>query len=234
MMYDVLASYYDALVEDAQARDAWIELIEANIRGRSILDAACGSGDIAIELSRRGYAVTAFDCSEQMLAAAREKADSDRVHWQLGDLRQMPDGTYDAIVCLCDSFNYLLSEEEVRHFFAQCQKRLSEAGVLIVDMHSMDRLAEFAEEYNETGVVNGHDYQWTIESEDDRIYQSFAFYENDGSVQLEQHVQRVYAPEWIAEQLTACGLVFDVKTDFVKEGVVPGEKQFYICRRKQR
>ena len=35
MMYDVLASYYDALVEDAQARDAWIELIEANIRGRS-------------------------------------------------------------------------------------------------------------------------------------------------------------------------------------------------------
>ena len=62
----------------------------------------------------------------------------------------------------------------------------------------------------------------------------FAFYENDGSVQLEQHVQRVYAPEWIAEQLTACGLVFDVKTDFVKEGVVPGEKQFYICRRKQR
>ena len=52
--------------------------------------------------------------------------------------------------------------------------------------------------------------------------------------QLEQHVQRVYAPEWIAEQLTACGLVFDVKTDFVKEGVVPGEKQFYICRRKQR
>ena len=90
-----------------------------------------------------------------MLAAAREKVDSDRVHWQLGDLRQMPDGTYDAIVCLCDSFNYLLSEEEVRHFFAQCQKRLSEAGVLIVDMHSMDRLDEFAEEYNETGVVNG-------------------------------------------------------------------------------
>ena len=78
MMYDVLASYYDALVEDAQARDAWIELIEANIRGRSILDAACGSGDIAIELARRGYAVTAFDCSEQMLAAAREKVDSDR------------------------------------------------------------------------------------------------------------------------------------------------------------
>ena len=53
MMYDVLASYYDALVEDAQARDAWIELIEANIRGRSILDAACGSGDIAIELASR-------------------------------------------------------------------------------------------------------------------------------------------------------------------------------------
>ncbi len=71
MMYDVLASYYDALVEDAQARDAWIELIEANIRGRSILDAACGSGDIAIELARRGYAVTAFDCSEQMLRCDR-------------------------------------------------------------------------------------------------------------------------------------------------------------------
>ncbi|MFR9255122.1 MAG: hypothetical protein ACLVJ6_06165 [Merdibacter sp.] len=68
-MYDVLASYYDALVEDAQARDAWIELIEANIRGRSILDAACGA-----EYDRRPARVCGdgLDCSEQMLAAARE------------------------------------------------------------------------------------------------------------------------------------------------------------------
>ncbi len=232
MMYEVLASYYDALVQDEEATHAWVKLIEEHLRGKRVLDAACGSGEIAITLAKRGYQVDAFDLSAQMIQMAKRKAGSELVSWQVCDMRAMPNARYDAILCLCDSFNYLLSEEEVRGFFGQCYERLNNDGVLIVDMHSKDRLKEFAQEYNETGVIGDMQYQWSIESEDDRIYQSFAFYHEDGTMQLEQHVQRVYEPAWILSVLSACGFDVKVMTDFVKEGIVEGEKQFYICRRK--
>ncbi len=232
MMYEVLASYYDALVKDEEATDAWVNLIMANVKGNTILEAACGSGEITIALAKHGYQITAFDLSEQMIAQAKKKEGSELVNWQVGDMRALPEGRYDAILCLCDSFNYLLTKEEVRHFFAQCFDRLTDEGTLIVDMHSMDRLKEFEEEYNETGCIDGEDYQWTIESEDDRIYQSFAFYDADGKMQLEQHVQRVYDPAWILQELTNCHFDVVIKTDFDRNGIVEGEKQFYICRRR--
>lgn len=232
MMYEVLASYYDALVKDETATKAWVKLIDENVHGKKILEAACGSGEITIALAKEGYQIKAFDLSEQMIQQAKQKAGSELVEWSCGDMRTLPNGSYDAILCLCDSFNYLLTKEEVQQFFIQCYAHLVPGGTLIVDMHSMDRLQEFMEEYNETGCIDGHDYQWSIESEDDRIYQTFAFYDGDGNYQLEQHVQRVYDPEWILEELHKCQFSVQVKTDFTQEGIVPGEKQFYICRRE--
>ena len=40
----------------------------------SVLDAGCGTGRVAIELSRRGHAVVGVDVDEAMLEAARAKA----------------------------------------------------------------------------------------------------------------------------------------------------------------
>jgi SAM-dependent methyltransferase len=40
----------------------------------SVLDAGCGTGRVAIELNRRGFAVSGMDADPQMLAAARGKA----------------------------------------------------------------------------------------------------------------------------------------------------------------
>lgn len=62
------------------------------------------------------------------------------------------DKSYDGILCLCDSFNYLLKDEQVRALFQGAYRHLRDNGVFLVDMHSMDRLEEFAEEYNEAGT----------------------------------------------------------------------------------
>ena len=51
---------------------------------RSILDAGCGTGRVAIELTRRGYAVVGTDLDPGMLDTARAKAP--HVQWVLGDL----------------------------------------------------------------------------------------------------------------------------------------------------
>ena len=56
----------------------------AALGGSSVLDAGCGTGRVAIELSRRGFAVVGVDRDPDMLRVARQKAP--HVAWYLADL----------------------------------------------------------------------------------------------------------------------------------------------------
>lgn len=56
----------------------------ASLGGRSVLDAGCGTGRVAVELARRGYDVVGVDLDPSMLDRARAK-DPD-VTWVEGDL----------------------------------------------------------------------------------------------------------------------------------------------------
>ena len=51
---------------------------------RSVLDAGCGTGRVAIELARRGLEAVGVDADPGMLSAARAKAPE--LEWILGDL----------------------------------------------------------------------------------------------------------------------------------------------------
>lgn len=232
MMYEALAYYYDALVKDDEATTAWVTLITSFIKEGSVLELACGSGEITIALAKKGYDMHASDLSQDMIEIAKQKADSERVDWFVMDMCDMHvTQSYDGILCLCDSFNYILHKEQVRKLFSDVYHHLHTSGYFIMDMHALDRLTEFEEEYNETGHVGDVDVQWTILSEEDRIYQNFAFYQSDGTIALEQHIQRVYDPVEIKELLEVQGFDVRVVTDFEQDGICAGEKQFYICRK---
>jgi SAM-dependent methyltransferase len=58
-------------------------LVEA-LGVRSVLDAGCGTGRVAIELARRGLDVVGLDADPGMLSAARAKAPD--LEWVLADL----------------------------------------------------------------------------------------------------------------------------------------------------
>ncbi|MBP3853044.1 MAG: class I SAM-dependent methyltransferase, partial [Erysipelotrichaceae bacterium] len=142
-------------------------------------------------------------------------------------------GQYDAICCCCDSFNYLLDRQEILSFFQEVWKHLTPGGWFFFDTHSTDRLDEFREEWNETGTFpDGCDYQWSIRSEDDWIYQDFAFY-RDGQTIQEHHIQRVYDPQWLADCFTDLASEMHIVTDFHTEGIQPGEKIFYQIKRRK-
>ena len=47
--------------------------------GDRVLDACCGTGDLAVEAERRGGRVVGLDFSERMLERARQKSGADRV-----------------------------------------------------------------------------------------------------------------------------------------------------------
>ena len=231
MMYEKLADYYDALVADDEATQSWCNLIYDYIDKGSILELACGSGEITCELARNGYQMFASDISESMLLKCQEKQ-VEGMRYQVIDMRKFDlNEQFDGILCLCDSFNYILKDQDVISMFECVYKHLKQDGVFIVDMHTSDRLEEFEEEYNEAGTVLGCEYQWCIMSEQDRVYQNFAFYDEQGKIVLEQHEQRVYDPMWILKLLNDMGFEVEIKTDFVIDGIDHGEKWFFIARK---
>lgn len=100
-MFDRIAPFYDAMnrVMTAGLDVRWRRLAaESAVRaGDRVLDAACGTGDLAVAGLEAGAGrVTGLDFSEQMLARARKK--SAAIDWVQGDLLALPfaDGTFDA------------------------------------------------------------------------------------------------------------------------------------------
>ena len=82
---------YDArwipLAEAGENIHGEADLVETLLRGSGrnrVLDAGCGTGRVAIELSRRGFVVTGVDADAAMLDAARAKAPE--IDWREGDL----------------------------------------------------------------------------------------------------------------------------------------------------
>ncbi|MEJ5866566.1 class I SAM-dependent methyltransferase [Pseudokineococcus sp. 5B2Z-1] len=75
----------EAAGEDVHGEAAAVDALLP--RGARVLDAGCGTGRVALELARRGHAVTGVDVDASMLAEARRAAPSAR--WVLGDLLEV-------------------------------------------------------------------------------------------------------------------------------------------------
>jgi demethylmenaquinone methyltransferase/2-methoxy-6-polyprenyl-1,4-benzoquinol methylase len=100
-MFDRIAPVYDAMnrVMTVGLDRSWRRLAaQAVVRpGDRVLDACCGTGDLALAAEREGGVVTGLDFSERMLARARRKSGS--VDWVHGDMLDLPFGasSFDAV-----------------------------------------------------------------------------------------------------------------------------------------
>ena len=92
MMFDRIAPVYDAMNHAMTAgldRRWRRETARAAVSpGDRVLDACCGTGDLAIAALRAGGRVTALDFSERMLERARAK--SGEIDWVQGDALALP------------------------------------------------------------------------------------------------------------------------------------------------
>lgn len=113
-MFDSIAGKYDAINHgmslgiDKRWRRRFVRRLvkplagaPALAPGASVLDLACGTGDLTRALARRGYAVTGLDISAEMMAIGRKKCAglSPRPAFLLGSAEQIPfpDGSFDAV-----------------------------------------------------------------------------------------------------------------------------------------
>ena len=100
-MFDRIAPVYDLMNRvmtaglDQRWRRLTVRLVVSS--GDRVLDACCGTGDLAVAARRAGAAeVVGLDFSERMLERARRKDAA--VEWLQGDLLELPfeDGSFDA------------------------------------------------------------------------------------------------------------------------------------------
>lgn len=99
-MFDRIAPVYDVMnhVMTAGLDRRWRKLAVREVvwPGDRVLDACCGTGDLAVEAERHGGRVVGLDFSEPMLERARRK--SGAIEWVQGDALALPfgDGEFDA------------------------------------------------------------------------------------------------------------------------------------------
>lgn len=138
-----LAAHYDELMEIVPY-PTWVEYVQllfaiANAQPRTVLDCACGTGNVSFELAKNGYNVTGVDLSTAMIEAAQDKARNSPlpVRFSVGDLAEFELGeSFDAATCLYDSFNYILEAEKLQRAFERIAAHIKPGGIFVFDMNT--------------------------------------------------------------------------------------------------
>jgi SAM-dependent methyltransferase len=194
--YEPLAKYYDLFTERS-AYEPVIAQVEAwalaqGLRGRELLDVACGTGKSFLPLVERGYELTACDISPAMVAEARDKAPDAEII--VADMRELPwNGAFDLITCMDDAVNYLLDIDDLSRAIASMADALRPEGILVFDSNTLGTYrTDFAESFD---IHAGDTYfHWRGEAAPDvepgAIVSASMTIEAPGATAESRHVQR--------------------------------------------
>ncbi len=83
--------------------------LPADLTGRRVLDAGCGTGTVAVELARRGAEVVAVDLSPTLVALAAERLPAElagRVRFAAGDMLDDALGRLDHVLAMDSLIHY--------------------------------------------------------------------------------------------------------------------------------
>ena len=120
---------------------------------RSVLDAGCGTGRVAIELAHRGVEVTGVDIDSSMLATARTRGPD--VTWFENDLASLNiDRTFDVVV-MAGNVMLFTAEGTQRSVVEGCARHVAPTGVLVCGFQ-LERgytLAQYDTDCNATGLA---------------------------------------------------------------------------------
>ena len=119
---------WDDLVTKGENIHGEADFVEA-LGVRSVLDAGCGTGRVAVELARRGLDVVGVDLDPRMLGAARQKAP--HIRWIEADLVTMRlDSRFDAVVLAGNVMIFLAPGTEAA-VVANLAEHLQPRGLLV-------------------------------------------------------------------------------------------------------
>ncbi|MBN1451061.1 MAG: class I SAM-dependent methyltransferase [Anaerolineales bacterium] len=139
---ELYAQLYDVVVPGWPGEiDFYRELVQATraISG-NVLEIACGTGRVALQLAKTGVEVIGLDLSVELLKVAREKsAGIQNVHWETGDMRSFNLGqAFGFAIIPGHSFQFMLTPDDQVSCLDCIKRHLSPDGLLVVHLDHQD------------------------------------------------------------------------------------------------
>ena len=242
--YKALAASYDRLTNDVDygaVVDFYNQILQRdNLRPRTAVDLACGTGSVAMLLAEQGMKVTAVDLSEDMLTVASEKVRGMAnpplfVCQPLQELR-LPRGV-DLAVCALDSLDYITDPDDCAQAIKQVYKALNPGGIFIFDVNTPEKLRAmdgqvFLDEDDDVYCV------WRGEFDEQTNICSYGMdiFQREGNCwyrSFEEHREYAYSQKQLTGFLRNAGFThIEVYADRVFEAPRQGEQRIYFKARK--
>ena len=254
--YQAFASVYDELMSDVPY-DEWVERIDRDIRKYGVsetsgdrreaasedeavlaserdlvADLACGTGVVTRKLFDKGYDVFGVDISSEMLSRAMDSDEERGIMYLNQDICELDlYSTIGTAVCICDSLNYLLSDEELEAAFAGVSNFLYPGGVFIFDCNTSYKYREAIGESTIAEAGDDVSFIWdNYFDEDENVneYDLTLFIKReDGLYERaeETHLQRGIEKEDIESLASKSGLEIMLIADSDTDGEVSGETE---------
>lgn len=273
--YTGFAQVYDLFMDNIPYED-WsnylIKLLRLyGVDDGLVLDMGCGTGNITKLLAKKGYDMIGIDNSMEMLSIAMRKEEAEQkeleqknsnnqdeesmdsktkqgsILYLLQDMREFElYGTVAAVVSICDSINYIISEEDLVEVFRLVNNYLDPGGLFIFDLNTIykyehilaeNTIAENREDcsfiwdnyYYKDEMIN--EYDLTIYVKDDMDQeQDNCFRRFD-----ETHYQRAYSLETIKRLLNEAGMEYVMAYDaFTEEEPKDSSERIYIVAKEKK
>lgn len=138
--------YYHILYQDRDDKEAryFIKNLLEELKpplSAHILDLACGRGRHARYLHECGCEVTGIDLSESNIEYARKNHQAERLHFEVGDMRQpLGQNRFDYIFNLFTSFGYFNSTEDNLRALRMMKQALKPGGRLVLDFMNVNKV----------------------------------------------------------------------------------------------
>lgn len=207
-----------------------------------ILDMGCGTGTFSELLYEKGYDVIGIDNSEAMLEVAFEKlaeSGSDILYLHQ-DMREFElYCTVGTVVSICDSVNYILSEDELLKSFSLVNNYLYPKGLFIFDFNTEYK---YKEVIGDTTIAENRDdcsFIWENSFDEEtgiNEYNITFFVEEENGLfrrTNETHFQKGYRVETILELVKKAGMEIVMTMDVdTREAVTDKSERVYVVARE--
>lgn len=248
MSYERFAYLYDQLMQDVPY-DEWVTIVEAyrekyQVNGMKLLDLACGTGELSVRFSQKGFEVTGADLSTDMLSVAQAKAQALSLPIQFfqQDMTELDDlGEFDIIGIFCDSLNYLEDEQAVQQTFEGVHRLLKKGGLFLFDVHSVYKMEHVFADATFTWDDEEITYIWNSfqgESPHSVEHELTFFVLDEGSGKYDRvdelHYQRTYPEHSYIKWLEQAGFAsIEVTGDYsLKAPEQTAERLFFAMMKK--
>ena len=183
---------------------------------KHILDVGCGTGSHLNTLTEMGFTGLGIDLNEYMIAFAKEKYPY--LHFEVQDMKQLSyTNQFDAIICLCTTFCYNTTNEEVVAALQSFYKALKKDGILIIETFNpivflekvkFESTIEKAKNYEKFGL-RSVSKQWVDETEQQLIERRTVYkLEDKQEVKSDLTTYRLFFPQEMRYFLASNGFKF--------------------------